>query len=72
MRKRKSNSRTHITRIRNSTRRKGTPNSGSGKDGQLAHKKRYAYQTNKLTKISTKEEALVDRDMEVKYWHHPA
>jgi len=25
-----------------------------------------------LTKGSTKEEALVDRDMEVKYWHHPA
>jgi len=26
------------------TRRKGTPNSGSGEDGQLAHKKIYAYQ----------------------------
>ena len=25
-----------------------------------------------LTKCSTKEEALVDRDMEVKYWQHPA
>jgi len=30
--------------MRNSTRRKGTPNSGSGEDGQLAHKKRYAHQ----------------------------
>jgi len=30
--------------MRNSIRRKGTPNSGSGEDGQLAHKKRYAYQ----------------------------
>jgi len=25
-----------------------------------------------LTKGSTKEEVLVDRDTEVKYWHHPA
>ena len=39
MRKRKSNSKTQIIRMRNSTRRKGTPNSGSGEDGQLAHKK---------------------------------
>jgi len=30
--------------MRNSTRRKGTPNSGSGEDGQLAHIKRYAHQ----------------------------
>jgi len=30
--------------MRNSTRRKGTLNSGSAEDGQLAHKKRYAYQ----------------------------
>jgi len=30
--------------MRNSTRRKGTPNSGSGEDGQLAYKKRYAHQ----------------------------
>jgi len=30
--------------MRNSTRRKGTPNSGSGEDGQLAYIKRYAYQ----------------------------
>ena len=44
MRKLKSNSGTHIIRMRNSTRRKGTPNSGSGEDGQLAHKKRYAHQ----------------------------
>jgi len=31
-----------------------------------------ASQFYQLTKGSTKEEALVDRDMEVKYWHHPA
>jgi hypothetical protein len=30
-----------------------------------------AFQFYHLTKDSTKEEALVDRDMEVKYWHHP-
>jgi len=34
----------HIIRMRNSTRRKGTPNSGSGGDGRLIHKKRYAHQ----------------------------
>ena len=31
-----------------------------------------AFQFYHLTKGSTKEEALIDRDMEVKYWHHPA
>jgi len=31
---------THITRMRNSTRRKGTPYSGSGENGQLDHQKR--------------------------------
>jgi hypothetical protein len=31
-----------------------------------------AFQFNHLNKGSTKEEALIDRDMEVKYWHHPA
>jgi len=30
--------------MRNFTRRKGTPNGGSGEEGQLVHKKRYAYQ----------------------------
>jgi hypothetical protein len=30
-----------------------------------------AFQFYHLTKGGTKEEALVDRDMEVKYWHHP-
>ena len=30
-----------------------------------------AFQFYHLNKGSTKEEALVDRDMEVKYWHHP-
>jgi len=28
----------------NFSRRKGTRNNGSGEDGQLAHKRRYAYQ----------------------------
>jgi hypothetical protein len=31
-----------------------------------------AFQFYHRTKGSTKEEALFDRDMEVKYWHHPA
>jgi len=31
-----------------------------------------ASQFYQLAKGRTKEEALVDRDMEVKYWHHPA
>jgi hypothetical protein len=31
-----------------------------------------AFQLYHLTEDSTKEETLVDRDREVKYWHHPA
>ena len=42
--KRQSNSRTHTTWMRNTTRRKRTPNGSSSEDRQLAHKKRYAYQ----------------------------
>jgi len=35
--------RTHITRMRNSTRRTGAPNTGSGEEGQMVHKKRCAH-----------------------------
>jgi hypothetical protein len=38
----------------------------------IAIKIEEAFQFYQLTKGSTKEEALFDRDMEVKYWLHPA
>ena len=38
----------------------------------IAIKIRGAFQFYQLTKSSTKVEALVDRDMGVGYWHHPA
>jgi len=31
-----------------------------------------AFQFNHLTKGNKKEDALVNRNMEVKYWHHPS
>jgi hypothetical protein len=38
----------------------------------IAIKIEEAFQINQLTRGRTKEEALVDLDMGVRYWHHPA
>ena len=38
----------------------------------IAIKIEEAFQFYKFTRGSTREEALVDRDIGVKYWHHPA
>jgi hypothetical protein len=36
------------------------------------HKSRGSISNYQLTRGRTKEEALVDLEMEVRYWHHPA
>jgi len=41
-------------------------------DPPIAIKTEEAFQLYDFTRGSTKEEALVERDMGVKYWHHPA